>query len=130
MSAWTLLRLGCGVENGQHVGEESAIAPGANADAVPINKPDFDRRIVEPGWAIDHGNGKEGRRGKRLRCSWFAMTVAFSDGPSPGEEGMFVQAVTTAVIADAESAGTLLVDVTTPELFAFGASFSRHGGLR
>jgi hypothetical protein len=130
MSAWTLLRLGFGVEDGQHVGEQRAIAPSANADAAPINKSDLDRRIVEAGRAIHHGNGEEGGCGERLRRRWFATTIAFGDGPSPGIEGMFVHAMTMAVIADAESAGTLLVDVATPELLTFGAGLSRHGGLR
>jgi hypothetical protein len=131
MSAWTLLRFGCGVEDGQHVGEQRAIAPSANADAAPINKSDLDRRIGETGWTINHGHGEEsGCGGERLRRRCFAMTVAFGDGPSPGVEGMFVQAMTTAVIADAEPASTLLVDVTTPKLLMFGAGLSRHDGLR
>jgi hypothetical protein len=58
------------------------------------------------------------------------MTVAFGDGSSPGVKGMFVQAMIIAVIADAESASKLPVDVATPELFAFGAGLPRHGGLR
>jgi hypothetical protein len=130
MSAWANLRLGCGVEDGQHVGEQCAIAASANADAAPIDESDLDHRIVEAGRAINHGNGEERGRGGRLSRRWFAMTVAFGDGPSPGVEGMFVQAMTMAVIADAESASPLLVDVATPELLAFGARFSRHGGLR
>jgi hypothetical protein len=58
------------------------------------------------------------------------MTVAFGDGPSPGVERMFVQAMTIAVIANAESASRLPVDVATPELLAFAAGLPRHGGLR
>jgi hypothetical protein len=88
------------MEDGQDVGEQRAIAPSANADAPPINKSDLDRRIREAGRAINHGNGEEGRCGKRLR-RWFAKTIAFGDGPSPGVKGLFVQAMTIAVIADA-----------------------------
>jgi hypothetical protein len=118
------------MEDGQHVGEQRTIAPGANANAAPINKSDLDQRIGEPGRAINHGNGEKGRCGERLRRRRFAMTIAFGDGPSPGVKGMFVQAMTIAVIADAESANALPVDVTTPKLLPFGAGLSRHGGLR
>jgi hypothetical protein len=31
------------VEDGQHVSEQRAIAPGANADAAPIDESDLDR---------------------------------------------------------------------------------------
>jgi hypothetical protein len=81
------------------------------------------------GRSINYGNGEEGRGGEWLIRRWFATTVAFGDGPSPEVEGMILKTMTMAVTADAESARTLLVDVTTPELLAIGAGFSRHGSL-
>lgn len=118
------------MEDGQHVGKKRAIAPSPNADAAPIDELNLDRRIAEAGRAINHGNGEEGRGREWLIRCWFATKVAFGDGPSPEVEGMILKTVTMAVTANAESARTLLVDVATPELLAFAAVFSRHGGLR
>ena len=130
VSAWASLRLGRLMEDGQHVGEQRAIATGANADAAPINEPNLDGRVVRPRRAINDGNGKEGRGGDSLIRCCFAATIAFGDAPSPGVEGMFAQAMKMTIFADTQSARTLLFEVATPKLLPFAAVFSRHGGLR
>jgi hypothetical protein len=118
------------MEDGQHVGEQGAIAPCSNANAAPIGESNLDRRVVKPGRAINDGYREKGGSGERLRGNCLATTVAFGNGPSPAVEGMFAQAMTLAVITDAEPARTLLIEVTTPTLLALDADLSRHRGLR
>jgi hypothetical protein len=117
------------MEDGQHVGEQRAIATCSNANAAPIDEPNLDGRIVRPGRAINDGNGKEGRGGDWLIRCWLATTIAFGDGPSPGVEGMFAQAMKMTIFADTQSARTLLIEVATPTLLTLDADFSRHRGL-